>query len=45
VALILHELGTNSVKYGALSKAEGAVNVNWTVSDNRLHLQWQGYRI
>jgi two-component sensor histidine kinase/DNA-binding response OmpR family regulator len=41
VALMLHELGTNSVKYGALSKAEGAVNVNWTVSDNRLHLEWR----
>jgi signal transduction histidine kinase/DNA-binding response OmpR family regulator len=40
-ALMLHELGTNSVKYGALSKAGGAVNVNWTVSDNRLRLEWR----
>src|SRR6476661_202093 len=41
VALMLHELGTNSVKYGALSKAEGAVNVSWAVSDNRLRLEWR----
>ena len=41
MALMLHELCTNSVKYGALSKAEGAVNVGWAMSDNRLRLQWR----
>jgi PAS domain S-box-containing protein len=41
VALMLHELGTNSVKYGALSRVEGAVNVGWVVSDNRLRLEWR----
>jgi PAS domain S-box-containing protein len=41
VALMLHELGTNSTKYGALSRAEGAVSVNWSVSDNRMRLEWR----
>ncbi|WP_271597826.1 response regulator [Bradyrhizobium sp. CCBAU 45384] len=41
VALMLHELGTNSVKYGALSKAEGGVNVVWSVNDGKLRLEWR----
>ena len=39
-ALMLHELGTNSIKYGALSKKEGVVTLGWTVSDDVLRLQW-----
>jgi two-component sensor histidine kinase/DNA-binding response OmpR family regulator len=41
VALMMHELGTNSVKYGALSRAEGVVNLGWALSDNRLRLEWR----
>jgi two-component sensor histidine kinase len=41
VALMLHELGTNSTKYGASSKAEGKVSVDWAVHDGRLRLEWR----
>ncbi len=40
LALMLHELGTNSAKYGALSAAQGTVTVNWTVKGDVLQLQW-----
>lgn len=40
VALMLHELGTNSAKYGALSAEKGWVTVSWTVDDALLRLKW-----
>ena len=41
IAVILHELATNSVKYGALSAAEGRIDLSWShESDGRLELRW-----
>jgi PAS domain S-box-containing protein len=41
VALMLHELGTNAVKYGSLSTPGGWVTVSWSVQDRNLRLRWE----
>jgi PAS domain S-box-containing protein len=41
IAIALHELATNAAKYGALSGADGQVEVVWSHgSDGRLTLRW-----
>ncbi|HKR88555.1 MAG TPA: HWE histidine kinase domain-containing protein [Phenylobacterium sp.] len=45
LALAMHELATNAVKYGALSEETGHVGVRWRVRDRpgtrRLELEWR----
>ena len=38
--LVLHELATNAVKYGALSVGLGVVHVTWQIEADNLMLRW-----
>ena len=40
IALAIHELGTNAVKYGALSVDVGTVTIDWQLEGDRLVLHW-----
>src|ERR1700752_4693497 len=41
LALALHELVTNSAKYGALSSQSGRLSVNWEDATGLLRLSWE----
>ncbi|MGI6850852.1 PAS domain S-box protein [Mesorhizobium sp. 1B3] len=40
MALLLHELATNSAKYGALSTPTGSISVRWSVDGEKVELHW-----
>jgi two-component sensor histidine kinase len=41
LSMALHELGTNALKYGALSNDGGVVSIGWSESDcGHAHLEW-----
>jgi two-component sensor histidine kinase len=40
LCMILHELQTNSLKYGSLSAPDGRVEVNWDEDDEVIAFQW-----
>jgi two-component sensor histidine kinase len=41
MALIIHELATNTAKYGALSVPVGQLSVCWSLSDAHLNIEWR----
>nr|WP_306228957.1 HWE histidine kinase domain-containing protein [Aurantimonas sp. CSK15Z-1] len=42
LALVFHELVTNSAKYGALSDSTGEIAVDWTIDDNGgCRIEWR----
>jgi two-component sensor histidine kinase len=41
VTMAIHELCTNAAKYGALSVESGRVEIDWTVSDGSVVLDWR----
>lgn len=44
LALALHELTTNAMKYGALSVEGGRVAITWTREDGMVRLRWEEER-
>jgi PAS domain S-box-containing protein len=41
LAMAVHELATNALKYGSLSNEDGEVLIHWTTKDGRLLLRWE----
>lgn len=41
LTMVVHELLTNSLKYGAAKISNGQIHFNWAVHNNDLHLYWR----
>jgi len=41
LGLLFHELATNAVKYGALSRESGHVSISWGLDDQALAISWE----
>ena len=40
LSLVFHELVTNAIKHGALSRPEGRIDISWSVEDATLRINW-----
>jgi PAS domain S-box-containing protein len=40
LSMILHELYTNAVKYGALCSDSGTIDMDWTLTDGIVEIRW-----
>lgn len=41
LSLLIHEMSTNAMKYGALSSPDGKVEIRWQFRDGRFELTWR----
>lgn len=41
IALVLHELATNAVKYGGLREDDGRLSIAWSLENEKLRLVWR----
>ena len=41
LSMVLHELGSNASKYGALSASEGIVHLSWNTAGDTLSFHWR----
>jgi PAS domain S-box-containing protein len=41
IAMALHELATNAVKYGALSRPDGRIDLTWHADAERFRMRWR----